>query len=182
MNQPGRLLNLFRTLRANASSSDSATLSDATSITGSASVDEIIRTLAALDLARLLAHVRDWNTTARTSDIAQSVLHAILKLRTPEDIAGAFETPSLVLDGAGAGVGTGDDDDAGDSGGKEVTRSKPPTVGMKELVDGLLPYTERHLARADQLVQDSYVVDYVLGEMDMGLIVDGSLMDVDVSA
>jgi U3 small nucleolar RNA-associated protein 13 len=37
------------------------------------------------------------------------------------------------------------------------------------MVDGLIPYTERHLARMERLVQESYMVDYVLGEMDDGM-------------
>jgi len=173
MNQPGRLLHLFKTLRTTAASSDTASLSDATSITGSASVDEIIRTLPHIELARLLMHVRDWNASARTSGIAQTVLHAVLKMRTAEDISKAFEAPAFSEQNA----------EEEEEGATEVRRKpKAATVGLKELVDALLPYTERHLARADKLVQDSFVVDYVLGEMDMGLLADESLMDVDVAA
>jgi len=59
-------------------------------------------------------------------------------------------------------------------------------TGLKELVDALIPYTERHLSRMERLVQESYVVDYILGEMDDGIF-DGELgdnessMDVDTS-
>jgi len=57
---------------------------------------------------------------------------------------------------------------------------------LKELVDGLIPYTERHLSRMERLVQESYVVDYILGEMDDGMFDgeledDGNSMDMDTS-
>ncbi|KAF8322220.1 WD40 repeat-like protein, partial [Clavulina sp. PMI_390] len=149
MNQPGRLLSLFKSLRALSASVDdgSLTLEDATSLTGSAAVDEVVRTLRGPELVRLLVHIRDWNTSARTSGVAQGVLHAVLKLRSAEDVMQAFEAQS-----------------------KGSTSPVAPPVSLKELVDGLLPYSERHLARADQLVQDSYVVDYILSEMDMGML------------
>lgn len=190
MNQPGRLLSLFTNVR-NQSTAGSAdlTIEDATSITGSAAVDEVIAMLRGPELVRLLRHLRDWNTSARTSPVAQSVLHAVLKLRSAEDIMRAFELPS------GAGAADDDDDDGADGDGNTDDERRRPRwlrkaaqpVSLKELIDGLLPYTERHLARADKLVQDSYVVDYILGEMDMGMLTleDGTgmemEMDVDVA-
>ena len=44
---------------------------------------------------------------------------------------------------------------------------------LRELVEALVPYTERHLARMEKLVQESYIVDYLLGEMDDGRFADG---------
>jgi U3 small nucleolar RNA-associated protein 13 len=46
------------------------------------------------------------------------------------------------------------------------------------LLDGLIPYSERHFTRIDKLVQDSYMLDYVVGEMDGGLF-GGEVMDID---
>jgi U3 small nucleolar RNA-associated protein 13 len=40
----------------------------------------------------------------------------------------------------------------------------------------MIPYTERHLSRMDRLVQDSFVVDYILSEMDDGMF-DGQDVD-----
>ena len=45
----------------------------------------MIRTLPLPELGKLLRHIRDWNSTSNTSGIAQTVLHAILKLRRAED-------------------------------------------------------------------------------------------------
>lgn len=149
MEQPGRLLRLFKDL--NATSEDAET-----SVSGSKAVDEVIRTLYGPDLAKLLRYVRDWNANARTSAVAQQVLYAVVKLRAAEDVSKAFS----------AHLG-----DEGDSRG---------STGLKELVDSLLPYTERHLARMEKLVQESYTIDYVLSEMDDGMFGGADDMDVDV--
>ena len=62
---------------------------------------------------------------------------------------------------------------------ENVYKKKPPAVlGLREVLDGLIPYSERHFARIDRLVQDSYVLDYVVGEMDGGMF-GGEIMDVD---
>ena len=137
---PGRLLQLFKELN------------EGSGVTGSASVDEVLRGLTSEDLVRLLRYVRDWNTRASSAAVAQRVLHAITKHRQAEDIARAFEK-----------AGTAEDKN-----------------DLRELVEGLIPYTERHLARMERLVQESYVVDYVLREMDDGLVDDDEVMDVDL--
>ncbi|KAI9445056.1 U3 small nucleolar RNA-associated protein [Lactarius indigo] len=141
LGHPGRLLQLFKGLNGNSG------------VTGSADVDEVLRTLTSVDLVRLLRYIRDWNTRASSAAVAQRVLHAVMKLRQAEDIAHAFEN-----------AGTVEDKD-----------------DLRELVEGLIPYTERHLARMERLVQESYVVDYVLREMDDGLVdEDDEIMDVDL--
>jgi U3 small nucleolar RNA-associated protein 13 len=120
-------------------------------VSGSADVDRVLHDLSSTDLVRLLRYVRDWNTRASSAVIAQRVLHAIVKFRPAVDIGHAFE------------------DGAGDEGSS-----------LHELVEGLIPYTERHLVRMERLVQESYVIDYVLREMDDGLAGDvGEHMDVD---
>lgn len=161
MSQPGRLLSLFKDVRS----------LERSSITGHTSVDEVIRTLAGSDLAKLLRYVRDWNANAKTSAIAQTVLFAVVKLRTAEDVMNAFadetnEATMFTVDGEASKVGGG--------------------TALKELVEAIIPYTERHLSRMEKLVQESYVVDYLLSEMDDGMF-DGDLevdahMAVDVEA
>src|SRR5258706_2401949 len=63
-------------------------------ITGNASVDQVIHTLPLPELGKLLRHIRDWNSTIKTSGIAQTVLHAILKLQRAEDVRAAFVATS----------------------------------------------------------------------------------------
>ncbi|KAJ7675342.1 U3 small nucleolar RNA-associated protein [Mycena rosella] len=149
MGQPGRLLSLFKDIRASAAEAPTPSAS----ITGHPSVDEVIRTLAGSDLAKLLRYVRDWNALAKTSIVAQGVLFAIVKLRSADDVMQAFGDEvheAALVEGEFGGKGAGG-------------------TALKEMVDGLIPYTERHLARMERLVQESYMVDYVLGEMDDGM-------------
>lgn len=143
MDQPGRLLSLFKSI---------ATDHDLDgSITGRTTVDQVIQSLGRPDLAKLLCFARDWNTNAKSSSIAQTILFAILKLRPAEDIINAFgdDTQETIL--------------AIQSSGNMGSTS------LKDLVDALIPYTERHLARMEKLLQESYVVDYILSEMDDGM-------------
>ena len=153
MEQPGRLHSLFKSLPASAPPSSPA------SLTGHPAVDLVIRTLSGADLARLLRYVRDWNASAKTSTVAQRVLHAVVKLRRAEEIAAAFEP---ALGGAAA-----------DDEGSPAAKGPRGASALRELVEALVPYTERHLARMERLVQESYVVDYLLEEMDGGLLGDG---------
>lgn len=165
MGQPGRLLTLFKDIQSG----------EPGSITGHTSVDEVIRTLSGFDLARLLRYVRDWNANAKTSRVAQGLLYAMVKLRSVEDVMGAFGDEAML-----AALSSGAEDELP----RVVTKVGAGSTILKDLVDALIPYTERHLSRMERLVQESYVVDYVLGEMDDGLF-DGteglgeSLMDVD---
>lgn len=128
------------------------------SFTGSPAVDEVIRTMSAEELITLIKFIRDWNSNAKTSGIAQEILYAVVKLRSAEEIMGMFK-PQVVLAGT-----------------EQFTDT---TGGLKEIVDGLIPYTERHLARMERLIQESYVVDFLLEEMDQGMLDSGNLMEVD---
>ena len=121
-------------------------------------MDEVIRTMSAEELITLIKFIRDWNSNAKTSGIAQEILYAVVKLRSAEEIMGMFK-PQVVLAGT-----------------EQFTDT---TGGLKEIVDGLIPYTERHLARMERLIQESYVVDFLLEEMDQGMLDSGNLMEVD---
>lgn len=152
MQHPGRLLSLFRDVQMVGV--------DPASITGQYSVDEVIRTIGGSELAKLLHFVRDWNTNAKTSRIAQGVMYAILKLRSADDVLKAF----------------GDEQDEAALIGDSRAMSRPGS-SLKEFVDAFIPYTERHLSRMNKLIQDSYMVDYILGEMD-----DGTFNDMEVDS
>jgi U3 small nucleolar RNA-associated protein 13 len=159
MEQPGRLLNLFRDVQS--------VDADNNSITGLPSVDEVIRTLGGSDLAKLLRYVRDWNTNAKTSRVAQGVLYAVVKQRSADEVMKAFRDYS-------------DEATFANGGTVESKVTRPSDMALKDLVDALIPYTERHLSRMDKLIQDSYMVDYILGEMDDGIFdIEDDAMDVD---
>ncbi|KAI1782694.1 WD40 repeat-like protein [Ganoderma leucocontextum] len=179
MAQPGRLHSLFAALPS--------TSSDTPSITGHPAVDEVLRTLPLTDLARLLRYVRDWNAKAKTSAVAQRVLHAVAKLRPADDLARAFDAEAA-FNAATADLAP----DADDMGAAAAAAPAPVegrgATALKELLDALIPYTERHLTRMEKLLQESYVVEHLLSEMDDGMFgelgdedenVDGYFMDID---
>lgn len=136
--------------------------------TGAKEVDEVIRTLSGLDLTRLLGHVRNWNANARTATVAQTILHAVLRIKSPEDIIKAFDSAKEVPQALQTPTTDGEEQTT-------KARKREPTLNLKDLLDGLIPYSERHFGRVERLVQDSYVLDYVVGEMDGGLFGDSSL-------
>ncbi|KAF8846125.1 U3 small nucleolar RNA-associated protein [Paxillus ammoniavirescens] len=162
MQQPGRLLALFKDVMSAALEGESL---GNTSVSGNQALDEVLRTLPGSDLSLLLRYVRDWNTSAKMSGIAQGILYAILKLRRVGDVADAFSDNSL----QGFGLS-----------GRDLPKPAGGATPLQDIVDGLIPYTQRHLARLDRLVQESFVVDYILSEMDGGMF-DGAedSMDVD---
>ncbi|KIL57378.1 hypothetical protein M378DRAFT_16289 [Amanita muscaria Koide BX008] len=88
MEQLGRLLSLFKNIRSAAGQ----TPQFLSSFTGHPSVDAVIRSISGSDLAKLLQYVRDWNTNAKTSAVAQTILFAIFKSRSADDIAKAFSS------------------------------------------------------------------------------------------
>ncbi|KAG8854349.1 U3 small nucleolar RNA-associated protein 13 [Serendipita sp. 411] len=169
--QPRRLYQLFSTvssLRAVPSRIDHDTgelreTYDSGNITGNPAVDNVIRTLPPQELSKLLRLVRDWNATARTSVIAQIVLHAIMKLRRASDIQAAFMPPKDHIDNFQEQVAQ-EASSSGDS--------------LRDILDALIPYTERHLSRIDRQVQDTYILDFILREMDgIGTEDDGMQID-----
>ncbi|CEI98202.1 hypothetical protein RMCBS344292_12317 [Rhizopus microsporus] len=117
LEQPYRLLHLFKEVSESRPEGDQ-------SITGSENVDKILAELSIENIEKMLKYIRDWNTNAKHSDVAQTVLNAILMSRSAEEIV---EIPSA-----------------------------------KEIIDGLLPYTDRHYQRIDDLITQSFIIDYTL--------------------
>ncbi|CAG8521953.1 11221_t:CDS:10, partial [Cetraspora pellucida] len=79
LNQPFRLLNLFTEILDNRAEGD-------ISITGSESIDKIIVTLSKEDIEKMLQYIRDWNTNAKHFRTAQTMLHAILKTYSSNEL------------------------------------------------------------------------------------------------
>jgi U3 small nucleolar RNA-associated protein 13 len=188
MDQPGRLFKLFSSVHFDRPSAGSPEEEDravdARSITGSAAVDQVIKTLSPLDLVRLLKFVRDWNVRAKTAVVAQVVLHAVLRLRTPIDIQNAFDKVQKSHRAAAAeaaeAAAAREEDEEGmqvDDRPRPRPQANSTNIGLKDLLEGLMPYTDRHAARLDKLMVDSYMLDYIVGEMDGG-IVGGEVIEV----
>lgn len=175
--QPRRLLTLFTSLRLSPID---------VSITGSSLVDIVLKDLLPDELAQMMGYLKEWNTTARNSEVAQGVLHALLKSHSSEKILEALEGKSkkVVLNEAD------DDDDeenvedeingGGVKGGAtaaKLKREKARKQRMRlakdrknlqasEVLGALIPYTERHFSRADKMVRESFIVEHLLGMME----------------
>ena len=74
--------------------------------------------------------------------MAQRVLHTLIK-RYPADKLASIKVPDWAARGG-----------------------KGRVVGLKELYEGIRAYTERHLRRVEDLVEQSYLLDFTLREMD----------------
>ncbi|KAB2572264.1 U3 small nucleolar RNA-associated protein 13 [Lasiodiplodia theobromae] len=130
LNQPGRLLNLFKGVVE-------AEEQEKGSLTGNAEVDEVLGSLADEQILTLLLRIRDWNTNARTASVAQKILWALMRSYP------AARLSSLKVIGG--------------------VQSKS---SVKEVIDALGAYTDRHYKRMDELVDESYLLDFTLREMD----------------
>ncbi len=108
------------------------------SLCGVKAVDEVLATLSEEQLWSLLLRVRDWNTNARTAPVAQRILWTIVKSYP----ASTFTDLRGNVRGGGKGG------------------------NLKEVLDALKAYTERHYRRMEELVDESYLVEYTLKEMD----------------
>jgi len=117
---------------------------EAGSLCGSKAVDEVLATLSDEQLFTLLLRIRDWNTNNRTATVAQKILWVLVKSYP------ATRLSNLKVRGA-KGTNT-----------------------LKEVLDALKVYSDRHYKRMEELVDDSYLVEYTLQEMD-GLFVDSGV-------
>ncbi|EON65052.1 hypothetical protein W97_04287 [Coniosporium apollinis CBS 100218] len=107
------------------------------SLSGNRDVDEVLGSLADEQIFRLLLRVRDWNTNARTAGVAQRVLWTLVRKYPASRLAG------LKVDGRREGRGS-----------------------LREVLDALRAYTERHYRRVEELVDESYLLEFTLREMD----------------
>lgn len=106
------------------------------SLCGLKAVDEVVAHLSDEQIFLLLLRLRDWNTNARTAPVAQRILWTLVKSYP------ASKLSNLAVKGA------------------RGQRS------LKDVLHGLEVYTERHYKRMEELVDESYLVEYTLQEMD----------------
>lgn len=147
------------------------TESDATSITGLASVDFIISNLPATHLIQLLTYIRDWNTSTRTCSIAQSLLHCILSHHSASSLISIFNSSlkshraaiaeRLENEELGIVEAKSDKERA-----KERRLEKERNVDLGTLIEGIMGYTERHYARVDRLRVEASMLEYTVQAMD----------------
>ena len=145
---------------------------DATSITGLKAVDAVLSSLSDGQLVQLFGYVRDWNTSGRTSGVAQTVLHALLRSYSSERIIEAFEGREQMrreqeakrLEEMENGV-VSSKTEAQEAERRKVA-SRTARADLASMLDGLLPYTERHYARADRTLIESAMIEFTLSSMD----------------
>ena len=128
------------------------TTPDRGSLSGLKAVDEVLATLSDEQIFLLLLRLRDWNTNARTAPVAQRILWVLVRTY-----------PASKLSNLSVKGGRGH-------------RS------LKEVLNALKVYTERHYKRVEELVDESYLVEYTLQEMDsiapsMDTITDTAMVD-----
>ncbi|KAF2649482.1 WD40 repeat-like protein [Lophiostoma macrostomum CBS 122681] len=110
---------------------------EAGSLTGLQAVDEVLGQLADEQLYKLLVRLRDWNTNVRTAPVAQKVLNAVVR---------SYPASRLAAVKPGGKVGA--------------------KGGLKDVLDAIRAYSERHYKRVEELVDESYLLDFTLKEMD----------------
>ncbi|UNI18855.1 U3 small nucleolar RNA-associated protein 13 [Purpureocillium takamizusanense] len=106
------------------------------SLCGLRAVDDVLGSLSDEQIFLLLLRLRDWNTNARTAPIAQRILWTLVQSYP------ASKFSNLSIKGARG------------------------QQSLKDVLHGLKVYTERHYKRMEELVDESYLVEYTLQEMD----------------
>ncbi|OAA39975.1 small nucleolar ribonucleoprotein complex subunit [Metarhizium rileyi] len=109
---------------------------DKGSLCGRQAVDEVLGSLSDEQIFLLLLRLRDWNTNARTAPVAQRILWTLVRSYP------ASKFSNLSVKGARG------------------------QKSLKDVLQGLRVYTERHYKRMEELVDESYLVEYTLQEMD----------------
>ncbi|KAF1920080.1 WD40-repeat-containing domain protein [Ampelomyces quisqualis] len=107
------------------------------SMTGLNAVDDVLGNLADEQLYKLLLRLRDWNTNVRTAPVAQKILWAVVKSYPASRLAGLKPAGQVGAKGS-----------------------------LKDVFDAIRVYSERHYKRIEELVDESYLLDFTLREMD----------------
>ena len=110
---------------------------DHDSLCGLASVDQVLASLADEQLYKLLLRLRDWNTNVRTAPVAQKIIWTVVKSYPAARLAALKPQTKVGAKGS-----------------------------LKDVLDAMRLYSERHYKRIEELVDESYLLDFTLGEMD----------------
>jgi U3 small nucleolar RNA-associated protein 13 len=121
--------------------------------TGKKVVDNVIASLADEQIYRLLLRCRDWNTNAKNALVAQRVLRAVVENFDGEKLSNL-----------------------------RFPRQKGRTASLRDVLEGLRAYSERHFSRVSDLWDESFLLEFTLREMDEVIVPDvngsGSAEDV----
>lgn len=109
---------------------------DEGSYSGLRAVDEVLGNLSDDQIFLLLLRLRDWNTNARNAPVAQRILLTLVRSYP------ASKFSSLSVKGARG------------------------QQSLKDVLHALHVYSERHYKRMEELLDESFLVEYTLQEMD----------------
>ena len=110
---------------------------DEGSMSGLTAVDDVLANLADEQLYKLLLRLRDWNTNVRTAPVAQKILWTVVKSYPASRLAALRPKGKVGAKGS-----------------------------LKDVLDAIRAYSERHYKRVEELVDESYLLDFTLREMD----------------
>jgi U3 small nucleolar RNA-associated protein 13 len=120
---------------------------EAGSLSGLNAVDEVLCSLSDSQIFTLLLRIRDWNTNNKTAPVAQRILWVLVR-----------SYPATRL----ANLKVRRDGDEGKS---------VKIDSLSVVLDALKVYSARHYKRMEELVDESFVLEFTLKEME-GLVVD----------
>ncbi|KAF2707123.1 WD40 repeat-like protein [Pleomassaria siparia CBS 279.74] len=107
------------------------------SLSGLTAVDDVLGHLGDEQLYTLLLRLRDWNTNVRSAPIAQKILWTVVKSYPASRLASLKPAGKVGAKGS-----------------------------LKDVLDAVKAYSERHYRRVEELVDESYLLDFTLQEMD----------------
>ncbi|KNZ59723.1 hypothetical protein VP01_1674g1 [Puccinia sorghi] len=158
LDKPGRLLRLFTDLERAEGESDTdefGRLDRLHTVTGSAQIDHVIQNLQPPELVKLLAHIKAWNAVPRSSSVAQNLLFLLFKSHSFNNLLLSHSHPPLP-------------NHLSPHLNSELnTHSKNQLLRPHQLKDTLkvlLAYSDRHLAKIDKTVQESFSIDFLLNQ------------------
>ena len=91
---------------------------------------QVLKSISPNERLQLIQYCRDWNTNAKHASLAHRILNIFLRICPPSEIKQMNEVFSLALH---------------------------LFTQIKELIAGLIPYTEKHFQRMNMLMQKSYL-------------------------
>lgn len=110
---------------------------DEGSMSGLNAVDDVLAHLGDEQLYKLLVRLRDWNTNVRSAPVAQKILWTVVKSYSASRLASIKPTGKIGVKGT-----------------------------LKDVLDAIKAYSQRHYRRIEELVDESYLLDFTLREMD----------------
>ncbi|EED15266.1 small nucleolar ribonucleoprotein complex subunit, putative [Talaromyces stipitatus ATCC 10500] len=157
LNHPARLLSLFTAaideVDGKKSENDGNDKdADSAALTGNSAVDTVLQSLDQDNLYLLLLRLRAWNTNVRTAKVAQRILYTLVRSYPASTFIELANRPPP------AAVTQG-----------QRSRKDVSGLSLKEVFNALSSYTDRHYRRVEELVDESYLVEWILDEMEGGM-------------